>query len=66
MYQVNSDLRGEETVSEATTPEGTPMVTLKHNQISVMSFELLESILKASGDRKINETRACLESECIE
>ena len=39
------------------------MLTLKKSEISVSSFEYLEKVLQTAGDKKISETRACLESK---
>ncbi len=57
---------GDELVSDNTAKDGTPMFTLRKtaggkHEISAMSFEHLENVLRSAGDRKVSETRACLE-----
>lgn len=61
---------GHALVSDAKTKSGEPMLTLDRGDddehvVHVRSIETIESVLAIAGDRKMVETRACLEGKWI-
>ena len=65
----NSEIffRGEDLVSEATAEKDQPLFCLKKDGVSfdcsVMTLDFCEQVLRAAGDKKMHEVRACLEGK---